>query len=71
VKKRLPIRTKTAIDYPRKISMTHTHNGPIVDADFGVVKELKEQIAPLPEADQRKVLGENAVRFYGLKEVGP
>ncbi len=39
---------------------------PHIDADFGVVKELKERIAPLPEADQRKVLGENAIRFYGL-----
>jgi predicted TIM-barrel fold metal-dependent hydrolase len=47
--------------------MTNTHNGLIVDADFGVVKELKERIAPLPEADQRKVLGENAIRFYELE----
>ena len=39
---------------------------PHIDADFGVVKELKERIAPLPQADQRKVLGENAIRFYGL-----
>ncbi len=39
---------------------------PHIDADFGVVKELKERIAPLPAPDQRKVLGENAIRFYGL-----
>ena len=39
---------------------------PHIDADFGVVKELKERIAPLPEEDQHKVLGENAIRFYGL-----
>ncbi len=39
---------------------------PHIDADFGVVKELKERIAPLPETEQRKVLGENAIRFYGL-----
>lgn len=39
---------------------------PHIDADFGVVKELKERIAPLPETYQRKVLGENAIRFYGL-----
>ena len=40
---------------------------PHIDASFGVVKEMKERLAPLPVADQRKVLGENAVRFYGLQ----
>jgi predicted TIM-barrel fold metal-dependent hydrolase len=39
---------------------------PHVDASFGVVQEMKERLAPLPEAAQRKVLGENAVRFYNL-----
>jgi predicted TIM-barrel fold metal-dependent hydrolase len=39
---------------------------PHIDASFGVVAELKERLAPLPAAAQRKVLGENAVRFYGL-----
>jgi predicted TIM-barrel fold metal-dependent hydrolase len=39
---------------------------PHVDASFGVVREMKERLAPLPEAAQRKVLGENAVRFYNL-----
>lgn len=39
---------------------------PHVDASFGVVKEMKERVASLPAADQRKVLGENAVRFYNL-----
>ena len=39
---------------------------PHIDADFGVVRELKERIAPLSKADQYKVLGENAIRFYGL-----
>jgi len=39
---------------------------PHVDASFGVVHEMKERLAPLPEAAQRKVLGENAVRFYNL-----
>ena len=39
---------------------------PHIDADFGVVKELKERIAPLSKTDQYKVLGENAIRFYGL-----
>lgn len=39
---------------------------PHVDASFGVVREMKERLAPLSEAAQRKVLGENAVRFYNL-----
>jgi predicted TIM-barrel fold metal-dependent hydrolase len=39
---------------------------PHIDASFGVVTELKERLAPLPEADRRKVLGENAIRFYAL-----
>jgi predicted TIM-barrel fold metal-dependent hydrolase len=39
---------------------------PHVDASFGVVHEMKERLASLPEAAQRKVLGENAVRFYNL-----
>jgi hypothetical protein len=39
---------------------------PHIDASFGVVAEIKKRLAPLPEAAQRKVLGENAVRFYGL-----
>ncbi len=40
---------------------------PHIDASFGVVKELRERLAPLPVSDQRKVLGENAVRFYNLQ----
>lgn len=39
---------------------------PHVDASFGVVKEMKERLAPLSEEAQRQVLGENAVRFYNL-----
>ena len=39
---------------------------PHIDASFGVVKEMKERLSTLSPADQRKVLGENAVRFYGL-----
>lgn len=41
---------------------------PHIDASFGVVKEMKERIAPLPPDAQRKVLGENALRFYGLSQ---
>ncbi len=39
---------------------------PHLDASFNVVGEIREKIARLPESSQRKVLGENAVRFYGL-----
>jgi predicted TIM-barrel fold metal-dependent hydrolase len=39
---------------------------PHIDASFGVVHELRERLAGLPEASRRKVMGENAVRFYGL-----
>jgi uncharacterized protein len=39
---------------------------PHIDASFGVVRELKERLAPLPEEARRKVLGQNAQRFYRL-----
>ena len=39
---------------------------PHVDAEYGVVAELKENIASLPEGAQRKLLGENAVEVYRL-----
>jgi uncharacterized protein len=39
---------------------------PHIDASFGVVRELKERLATLPEDARRKVLGLNARRFYGL-----
>ena len=39
---------------------------PHIDASLGVVAEMKERLAPLSAEAQRKVLGENAVRFYGL-----
>ena len=39
---------------------------PHLDASFNVVGELKQRIGYLPEASQRKVLGENALKFYGL-----
>jgi predicted TIM-barrel fold metal-dependent hydrolase len=40
---------------------------PHIDANFGVVGEIRSRIASLSEADQAKVLGGNAVRFYDLK----
>ena len=39
---------------------------PHIDASFGVVRELKERLAPLTEEARRKVLGLNAQRFYRL-----
>src|SRR2546428_8351936 len=35
---------------------------PHIDASFGVVRELKERLAPLSEDARRKVLGQNAQR---------
>ncbi len=40
---------------------------PHIDASMGVVQEMRERVAPLPLEDRRLVLGENAVRFYGLE----
>lgn len=39
---------------------------PHIDASFGVVRELREHLASLPEEARRKVLGDNATRFYRL-----
>jgi uncharacterized protein len=39
---------------------------PHIDASFGVVRELKERLQPLSEETRRKVMGENAQRFYRL-----
>jgi predicted TIM-barrel fold metal-dependent hydrolase len=39
---------------------------PHLDASFNVVGQLRERLAELPAESQRKVLGENAIRFYGL-----
>jgi predicted TIM-barrel fold metal-dependent hydrolase len=39
---------------------------PHLDASFDVVGQIREKIAPLSETAQRKILGENALRFYGL-----
>ena len=39
---------------------------PHLDASFNVVGQIREKIAGLPESAQRKILGENAVRFYDL-----
>lgn len=39
---------------------------PHIDASLGVVAEMNERVAPLTPEARRKVLGENAIRFYGL-----
>src|SRR3954463_4647698 len=39
---------------------------PHIDASFGVVGEIRDRIASLPAADQAKVMGLNAARFYQL-----
>ena len=39
---------------------------PHIDASFGVVRELRQHLASLPEDARRKVLGDNARRFYRL-----
>ncbi len=40
---------------------------PHLDASFHVVDTIRERLAGLPEESQRKVLGENTLRFYGLE----
>ena len=40
---------------------------PHIDASMGVVKEIKHRLSSLPFESQQKVLGGNAMRFYGLK----
>ena len=56
-------------DVVRRIGADHfvwASDYPHIDASLGVVKEMRERLAPLPPEDQRKVLGANAARFYGL-----
>ena len=40
---------------------------PHIDASLGVVRELRERLAPLSAEARRKVLGDNALRFYKLR----
>jgi len=39
---------------------------PHLDASFHVVDTLRARIAGLPDESQRKVLGTNVLRFYGI-----
>jgi predicted TIM-barrel fold metal-dependent hydrolase len=40
---------------------------PHIDASYGVVKDIRARLAPLPQESQAKVLGLNAQRFYDLE----
>ena len=46
--------------------VTWASDYPHIDASYGVVAEMKESVASLPQEAQDKVLGENVLRFYGL-----
>ena len=46
--------------------VTWASDYPHIDASYGVVGEMKESVASLPEEAREKVLGENVLRFYGL-----
>ena len=39
---------------------------PHSEGHVGVLAEVKEAMSPLPEEDQRKILGENAIAMYNL-----
>lgn len=39
---------------------------PHIDSSFNIAREMKQRVADLPLDAQRKVLGGNALRFYGL-----
>jgi predicted TIM-barrel fold metal-dependent hydrolase len=44
---------------------------PHIDASFGVVGEIRQRLSALKPADQAKVLGLNALRFYNLEAPTP
>jgi predicted TIM-barrel fold metal-dependent hydrolase len=58
--------TGPVLEYLGEDLMVWASDYPHIDASFGVVDEIRGQLEGLPESVQRKVLGENAMRFYGL-----
>lgn len=58
--------TRQVIEHIGADYVTWASDYPHIDASFGVVKEMKERVAGLPQSDQDKVLGDNVIRFYGL-----
>ena len=58
--------TSEVVNHIGADNVTWASDYPHIDASFGVVKEMRESIGALPTDAQRKVLGENVVRFYGL-----
>jgi hypothetical protein len=51
----------------QRSSVVWASDYPHLDASMGVVRQIRERIAGLPEVSQRRIPGENAARFfYGL-----
>ncbi|MBV1906493.1 MAG: amidohydrolase [Pseudomonadales bacterium] len=48
--------------------VTWASDYPHIDASMGVAREIRSRLSSLPLESQRKVLGENIIRFYGLPE---
>jgi predicted TIM-barrel fold metal-dependent hydrolase len=58
---------KTAVTLGTENVLMWASDYPHFDCTFpGVVDELREGCAVLPEGTQRKIMGENAARCYGL-----
>ena len=55
--------TSEVVNHIGADNVTWASDYPHIDASFGVVKEMRESIGSLPSDAQRKVLGENVVRF--------
>ncbi|HXK22800.1 MAG TPA: amidohydrolase family protein [Myxococcota bacterium] len=63
--------TGPVLEYLGEDLMVWSSDYPHIDASFGVVDEIRSRLAGLPESAQRKVLGENAARFYELSTQEP
>ena len=59
---------KTVVDIGLEECVIWGSDYPHFDCTFpGVVDEVKESCAPLPEWAQKKIIGENAKRLYNLE----